>query len=111
MLEAMPSPPLTLMHSDRPKLYTILAFLSATGLSRFHYIQPLFITLSYVITELLVEKDIKLQVIQQLLCEVRTSKSITGTSWLAPCLSMSSLIQRGELCGCEGKAYLIIVEL
>ena len=33
---------LTLLHSERPKLYTILAFLSAIGLKQFHlFLKPL----------------------------------------------------------------------
>ena len=31
------SEPLTLLHTERPKLYAILAFLSATGLMAWHW--------------------------------------------------------------------------
>ena len=37
LIHKLPRCPLTLLHSERPKLYTILAFLSAKGLKEFGY--------------------------------------------------------------------------
>ena len=45
---------LTLLHSDRPKLYAILAFLSAIGLSYHSEMNPESITQVATITDLLV---------------------------------------------------------